>query len=599
MTSFLLSIVSIGAAMLLGAIFTPLVIRLAHARGWIVAPRADRWHRKPTALMGGIAIYAAFMVAYILHDRQADPWILLAASVMFALGLYDDLKEVKPFVKLFGQIAVSLLLVFKGHVFGGGYLSWVGIPLTFLWVIGITNAINLLDNMDGLSAGISSIVALISAILALQQGAMGLAIFGFSLAGACFGFLFYNFNPARIFMGDSGSLFLGFSVAYLSLAIQQTSRNSSGILVLLVPIGLMAIPIMDTSLVTVRRILSGRRIDQGGRDHSSHRLVALGLSEKKAVLLLYLLSAVWGLLIYMLQESDHTMVLLLIALLTIFSVIFTIYLSSVRVYSESEEKLAYLRSRGQAMGNVFGLRFLLMHKKLILGITVDMIIVSLSFFMAARSTQVDLGGDYRMLGVFILFRILAFYLFDLYNRVWRYVATHELLGHLYAVVISSAAVMIVNRGFVFGPRLTNSFFLTDFFVTLSGLIFSRLLWRSFREYFDRSAASRNQRVLIYGAGDGGYILIREMIQNHRYGMSPVGFLDDDLAKRHMSIAGIRIFGGLEDLAEAVKRTRAEAVVTSMRQLDPEKRAALAALAVASGLVVRRFEVSISEGGGEV
>jgi UDP-GlcNAc:undecaprenyl-phosphate/decaprenyl-phosphate GlcNAc-1-phosphate transferase len=595
MNPLLLSAVSIGAALILGAIFTPIVIRLAHARGWIVAPRADRWHRKPTALMGGIAIYGAFMVAYILHDRQADPWILLAASVMFALGLYDDLKEVKPFVKLFGQIAVSLLLVFKGHVFGGGYLSWAGIPLTFLWVIGITNAINLLDNMDGLSAGISSIVALISAILALQQGAIGLAVFGFSLAGACFGFLFYNFNPARIFMGDSGSLFLGFSVAYLSLAIQHTARNSTGVLVLLIPIGLMAIPIMDTTLVTVRRILSGRRIDQGGRDHTSHRLVALGLSERQAVLLLYLISAIWGLVIFLLYGSDTTTVLLLIGMLTIFSVIFTMYLSSVRVYSETEEKLAYLRSRGQAMGSVFGLRFLLMHKKLILGISVDMVIVSLSFFMAARSTQIDLGGDFRLLGVFILLRILSFYLFDLYNRVWRYVATHELLGHLYAVLFSSAAVFIVNRVFGFGPRLTNSFFLTDFFVTLSGLIFSRLLWRALREYFDRTAASRKQRVLIYGAGDGGYILIREIIQNYRYGMSPVGFLDDDPAKRNMSIAGVRIFGGLEDLAEAVRRTKAEVVVTSMRQLDPERRARLDALVAEAGVALKRFEVSISEG----
>ena len=185
--------------------------------------------------------------------------------------------------------------------------------------------------------------------------------------------------------------------------------------------------------------------------------------------------------------------------------------------------------------------------------------------------------------------------FDLYNRVWRYVATHELLGHLYAVVFSSAAVLIVNRVFGFGPRLTNSFFLTDFFVTLSGLIFSRLLWRALREYFDRTAASRKQRVLIYGAGDGGYILIREIIQNYRYGMSPVGFLDDDPAKRNMSIAGVRIFGGLEDLAEAIRRTQAEVVVTSMRHLDPERRARLEALVAEAGVALKRFEVSISEG----
>jgi UDP-GlcNAc:undecaprenyl-phosphate GlcNAc-1-phosphate transferase len=594
MNSLFLFAVSIGAAFLLALIATPLVIRLAHARGWIVAPRADRWHRRPTALMGGIAIFAAFLVAYLLHDREADSWILGACVIMFSLGLYDDLREVKPFVKLFGQILVSLILIFKGYVFGGGYLAWAGIPLTFLWVIGITNAINLLDNMDGLSAGISAIIAGISAVLALQHGNISLAVFGCSLAGACLGFLVFNFNPARIFMGDSGSLFLGFSVAFLSLAIQQTARNSTGILVLLIPIGLMAIPIMDTTLVTIRRILSGRRIDQGGRDHTSHRLVALGLSERKAVLLLYGISAIWGVAIFLLYRADATTVLLLLLLLTIFSVIFTMYLSSVRVYSESEEKLAYLRSRGQSMKGGFGLRFLLMNKKLILGVVVDIVIVSLSFFMALRSTQVDLSGDYRLLAVFILFRILSFQAFNLYNRVWRYVATSELLGHLYAVLISSVGVLLVNRLFGLGPRLTNSFYLTDFFVTLSGLIFSRLLWRALREYFDRSAASQKRRAIIYGAGDGGYILIRELIQNYAYGLTPVGFLDDDQAKHNMSIAGIRIMGGLESLPEVVKKTGAEVVVSSMRGLDEAKLEQLRNLVREAGIRLHRFEVHVTE-----
>jgi len=568
------------------------MIRVAQAKGWVVKPRADRWHRKPTALMGGIAIFAAFLLAYIVLTRASDPWVITACMLMFGIGVYDDLREVKPFVKLFGQIVVSLVLIFKGYVFGGGILGWFGIPLTFLWVIGITNAINLLDNMDGLAAGITAIVSLASAILAFQHGQVELAAFGFTLSGACIGFLFYNFNPARIFMGDGGSLFLGFSVSYLSLAVQQGVRNSAGILVLLVPIGLMAIPIMDTTLVTIRRILSGRRIDQGGRDHSSHRLVALGLSERKAVLLLYLLAAIWGAAVFLLSTLDIVTILSILLLLTIFTVVFTLYLSSVRVYNESEERMAYLRSRGEEVKNISGIRFLLLHKKLILGVAIDMAIVSLSFFAAARTTQVDLGGDYRLLAVFIPVRILFFQLFNLYNRVWRYVATHELLGHLYAVFFSTCLLLMVNRAVGFGPALTNSFFITDFFVTLSGLIFSRLLWRALREYFDRTAAGSKKKALIYGAGDAGYMLIREIIQNYAYGLTPVGFIDDDPAKHNMSVAGIRIYGGLDHLPHALEQTGAQVVVASMRNLDAEKKERLVGLASAAGVPLLRFEVGV-------
>jgi len=589
------------SAGLAGAVPLGLALAVALILAWVLTRRRVRGlaldrpnerslHRDPVPRTGGLAIVGGVFAGWLLLHPPFHLAVTLTLLALASLSFIDDVRSLPVTVRLLAHLAAGgiVMTVFPGLPL----LLWLAGMLGVAWMI---NLYNFMDGSDGLAGGMAFFGFGFYGAAAALQGDVGYACAAWVVSAAALGFLVFNFHPARIFMGDSGSLFLGFSVAYLSLAIQHTARNSTGVLVLLIPIGLMAIPIMDTTLVTIRRILSGRRIDQGGRDHTSHRLVALGLSERQAVLLLYLISAIWGLVIFLLYGSDTTTVLLLIGLLTIFSVIFTMYLSSVRVYSETEEKLAYLRSRGQAMGSVFGLRFLLMHKKLILGISVDMIIVSLSFFMAARSTQIDLGGDFRLLGVFILLRILSFYLFDLYNRVWRYVATHELLGHLYAVVFSSAAVFIVNRVFGFGPRLTNSFFLTDFFVTLSGLIFSRLMWRALREYFDRTAASRKQRVLIYGAADGGYILIREIIQNYRYGMSPVGFLDDDPAKRNMSIAGVRIFGGLEDLAEAIRRTQAEVVVTSMRHLDPERRARLESLVAEAGVALKRFEVSISEG----
>src|SRR5476651_1482280 len=289
--SFLLKSGLAGCISLLACLgLIPLVIKLANYKGWVVYPRNDRWHTKPTALMGGIGIFISFSIAVFVTGTISGfvTWtIYCAALIMFIIGLIDDIKEVKPVFKLLGQIACSFLLIYHGYTFGGGLLSWAGIPLTFIWVIGITNAINLLDNMDGLAGGISAIIATICGVLGILNGEYNLAVMAFSIAGATIGFLFYNFKPARIFMGDSGSLFLGFSLSFLSVAVQSKLGSSSAILVLLIPISLMAIPIMDTTLVTIKRLAAGRRIDQGGKDHTSHRLVALGLSEKKAVLILY------------------------------------------------------------------------------------------------------------------------------------------------------------------------------------------------------------------------------------------------------------------------------------------------------------------------
>ena len=286
------------------ALLTPAVIRLAHKRGWVAAPRKDRWHERPTALMGGIALFGGASLAMAVLIGPAFPWAIWAgATVMFITGLVDDLKTINPAGKLVAQIAATGILIFGGYTFGHDIPAWLSLPITFLWVIGITNAVNLLDNMDGLAAGIAGIAAMILALLASTMGdATGFAI-GTAVAGACLGFLLFNFKPARIFMGDSGSLFLGFSVAALAMKIQP-SASGDALGVYLVSIAVLAVPIFDTTLVTFVRKLSGRAISQGGRDHSSHRLVFLGLSERTAVLTLYGISLLFGVAGMLFQFAD-------------------------------------------------------------------------------------------------------------------------------------------------------------------------------------------------------------------------------------------------------------------------------------------------------
>ena len=276
-----------GTSFLLGVALTPLVIVLARRAGLVACPRADRWSNRPTALMGGTAIFGAFAGGLALTSRLSPNLIitLAAASLIFAVGLADDLRSLRPQHKLLAQVAAACMLVAGGVHFGiegGNALSWL---LTILFVVGITNALNLLDNMDGLAAGVASTAALVLMAGAAFTGNGPAAAAAAGLAGAALSFLVYNFHPARVFMGDCGSMFLGLTLA--ALAIQtSTAAGTAAAWAILFPCVALAVPIFDTAFVTVMRKLHGRAISQGGCDHTSHRLVRLGLSEPQAVLLL-------------------------------------------------------------------------------------------------------------------------------------------------------------------------------------------------------------------------------------------------------------------------------------------------------------------------
>jgi len=593
--SFLLKSSLAGCISLLACVgLIPLVIKLANYKGWVVYPRNDRWHTKPTALMGGIGIFVSFSIAVFVTGTIAGfvTWtIYCAALIMFVIGLIDDVKEVKPVVKLLAQIACSFLLIYHGYTFGGGLLSWAGIPLTFIWVIGITNAINLLDNMDGLAGGISAIIASICGVLGLLNGEYNLAIMAFAIAGATIGFLFYNFKPARIFMGDSGSLFLGFSLSFLSIAVQGKLGSSSAVLVLLIPISLMAIPIMDTTLVTVKRLAAGRRIDQGGRDHTSHRLVALGLSEKKAVLTLYLISGVWGGLCLLMYKFQINNLFLCILLLAIFSVAFSILLSKVKVYNESEEKLSYLKLRGQKTDDRFTLRFFLLHKKLIIGLCTDILIIYSSFLIATKAIHINLVNDYVVLATFICVKISLLYVSNLYYRMWRYMEVIEVAG--YFIFISIATLILVVVLFVKGKTAvyTPYFFMFDFLLTFTGIVFSRLFYRWLSEVISRSRNSE-KKVMIYGAGDSGYLLIKEILQNHRHELRPVGWIDDDESKHNMYLYGYKIYGGKEQLLDICKKIKPNIVLISTDAIDKENEDLIKDILAAENIGTGRFSLSI-------
>ena len=246
-------------SLILSFVLAPIIIRISNKYGLIVKPREDRWHKKPTALLGGIGIFLAFVIPYFIFIpmNKLTIGILICMSIIFTLGLLDDIFSVTPQVKLIVQLVVAIIAIIFGISVKIIPYPFISIPLTILWIVVITNAFNILDNMDGLASGISFIAASSIFIYSLSYNLTLPAILSVILAGSALGFLRYNFNPAKIFMGDCGSLFLGFTLSLITI-IGTWKTVTNLLLALMVPLAIMIIPIFDVALVTFARTGHGR-----------------------------------------------------------------------------------------------------------------------------------------------------------------------------------------------------------------------------------------------------------------------------------------------------------------------------------------------------
>ncbi len=288
-------------AFILTYLLTPLVGRLARSMGAVAWPVARSVHTRPTPHLGGLAIFAAFALSLVLTRGWPDVQtlrILGCGLLALLLGVVDDLRDLSPATKLVGQVLVASLVVALGvrvhyitNPFTGGvlYLGDWSYVLSVLWVVAVMNVVNLADGLDGLAAGICAIASLAAVVAAARTPALaGVVVLAAALAGSAAGFLPHNFNPAKIFMGDTGSLFLGFTLSAISI---QGALKSATTVALLVPIVALGLPIADTALSIVRRVRAGRSIGQADKGHIHHRLLDLGLSQKKAVLLMWAVTA--------------------------------------------------------------------------------------------------------------------------------------------------------------------------------------------------------------------------------------------------------------------------------------------------------------------
>ena len=294
-------------ALVFSVVGTPLARRLALASGIVDAPNARKVHKEPTPLLGGAAIYLAFMLALAIFGRRQEIrqliGILVGATFVSVVGVIDDVRGVRPLLKLLAQVVAASILPLSGLGVKLFPVEAFNIVLTIFWVVGITNALNLLDNMDGLSGGIAAIAAAHFLLLAAINGQFLVGALSAALLGACIGFLRYNFNPASIFMGDTGSLFIGFVLA--ALAIKLRFLSNTYVVTWMVPVVVLLLPIFDTSLVFVSRLRRGLNpLSTPGKDHISHRLVALGFTRREAVLICWLVASGVGMAAMFLSHAD-------------------------------------------------------------------------------------------------------------------------------------------------------------------------------------------------------------------------------------------------------------------------------------------------------
>ena len=298
--------IALGTALVL----TPAVIAFARRTGALDQPDARKVHARPIPRIGGIGIYAAFMVSILVQliFVELTPefmmsliGLMVGGTIIVAIGIIDDYCDLPAKVKLLGQILAAAVLVIGFDVridfitdpLGDFiYLELFAIPATIFWIVGLTNTVNLIDGLDGLAAGVSSIAAVTIFLVAMEEGIPFVAMVTAALAGAAVGFLYYNFNPARIFMGDTGSMFLGFILAGISVV---GAVKSAATIALIVPILALGLPILDTTFAIVRRARNHRPIFKPDKGHLHHRLLAHGFTQKQAVLLMYIVSALFGL----------------------------------------------------------------------------------------------------------------------------------------------------------------------------------------------------------------------------------------------------------------------------------------------------------------
>ena len=556
------------AAAAISCVISPAAAWLAVRFGAVSLPANDRWHRQPTPILGGIAIAAGTIAAVLALDTvsRSVGGVAAAAVAAFLLGLVDDGVKLSPTAKLVGSLAIGAGLVFFLGPTGARLPAATLVLLSVGWFAGIVHAFNLLDNMDGLAAGVGAITAAGCASVLAATGAYSPALLLMGLAGALIGFLPWNTSPARMFMGDGGSLFIGAVIGGTSL-IPWFERDAGGAFNLLALLIVFVVPVGEVIFVSALRWMAGRNPARGGVDHPSHRLVAIGLSERRTVLVLYAVALAPAATASWVALSGMTALPAVIVLIVMFS-LGAIHLARVPTYQGED----FAGLNRVPYWTVLRSAFLRSHAVQVL---LDVVLITVCYYAAYRlrfeGEALDnfLPSFTASLPIVLLCKPVAHYLSGLYGRSWSSFGVGDLPAVSRAVLLGTMTSVIAATYVYRFERFSRGVFLIDAVLLVLAILGSRLSFRMMAHAAVMQSA-RARRVLIYGAGERGRLLAREMLANPGWYMKPIGFVDTgDTAEG--SLLGVRIVGKTDDLDAILERHRVEEVVFSGDPLEPALR----------------------------
>ncbi|OGS37417.1 MAG: hypothetical protein A2293_10805 [Elusimicrobia bacterium RIFOXYB2_FULL_49_7] len=604
-TSIFLYVAVAGFALLVTLVTTPLVIRLSHTLDVLDKPATRKIHKGLIPRMGGLSIFAGLIAGlgfYCLLEKEGFAllrnkgyFVILAASfIMLLLGLFDDKYGLNAKVKFTVQIIAAAIIIIYGikieritNPFGGAFdLGWLAYPISFLWIVGVTNAINLSDGMDGLATGICLIVAMTMFAVSLVTQHPGTLVVSAILSGALIGFLRYNFNPARIFMGDTGSQFLGFLLAALSIKGSLVSSTTVSFLVPLIALGL---PIFDTLFAFLRRIVTGANPFSADKMHIHHRLLSFGFNQRQVVIMLYTVSILFGIIAFTLTATSNQIAA---GLLLVFAIIIYVgirrlgYMEAILVRMKkkrySEKRKAYHATLyGETEPSMTPVIQTLSRKR-VFEILIDAVFFTGSLFLTRLLMQdwetiffepTQLRDQAIILAACCY---LSFFAFGFYREMWRYIDLNAIgkyvKGVTAAALLGYFALSFINPELTLSPKEILVFWV----FLLVSISSSRVLFNFYATYQKRELTrlSKGEKVLIYGAGDRGVTVLSALIKEDNLDYRPVGFIDDNPAKRDREILGYRVFGDIAHLDSIVREQEVERIIISSAYINGHREGAL-------------------------
>ncbi len=574
-------------AVLAGALsvaLTALLIRFSVRLKLTAAPREDRWHKLPTPNTGGVAIFVSCALIYAVAARGQYAVIAATAAAMAVLGFLDDRIQLRPLIKFGCQSLAVVIVLANGVVFHAtGWLA-LDLVISFLWITGITNAINLIDNMDGLCAGVVIIIAIFRTWFAINTGDSAAAALLLILAGSYAGFLIFNYRPARIFMGDCGSMFAGFALASLTIAspVAHTKAILSG---LFYPALTFLYPIFDTMLVSLLRRAAGKPVSVGGRDHSSHRLASLGHSEQKVVWLLWLLTAAGsgaGLLTYWMPLEIHAIG----ALLVLGIVVFGFFLGTLPSYELPETapvRSTWIRKRIPTLRA--GTTLIVEASLAGIALLSAFLLRGEEFFSAGVQKQF-----WESLPILMICQGVVCSGFRTYNLGWRWFDTRDVVTLAKCTVLGSAMSMFLvwMTGTRDYSRAVVVLYAILFFCFAVGLRLSmRIFWQTL------APSQVRRRAAILGSGPTAELLTIILRKNVAMDALPILILDTDPAAEGTRINGVPVrYAGTQFLKLAHQFKTDLLIVSAQHNLSPHYVAIIDACR-AGGLPVSLLEISMN------